>query len=65
MTASLTVVQRRLSTILVPAVAVVAMSSLTAGCSTVDNDAAARVNDTELTPDELTDLVEVLGQRSR
>jgi hypothetical protein len=54
-------VQRRLSTILVPVVAVVAMSSLTAGCSTADNDASARVNDTELMPDELTDLVEVLG----
>ena len=37
------------------------MSSLSAGCSTADNDAAARVNDTELSPDGLTDLVEVLG----
>jgi len=61
-TASLTVVSRRLSTILIPAVAILAASSLGAGCSTVDNDAAARVNDTELSPEALTDLVEVLGQ---
>jgi hypothetical protein len=62
LTASLTVVPRRLSTILVPAVAIMAMSSLTAGCSTVEENASARVNDIELTPDELTDLVDVLGR---
>jgi hypothetical protein len=55
-------VSRRLPTILIPAVAIVAASSLAAGCSTVDNDAAARVNDAELSPEALTDLVEVLGQ---
>jgi hypothetical protein len=54
-------VSRRLSTILIPAAAVLAASSLGAGCSTVENDAAARVNDTELTPDDLSDLVAVLA----
>ena len=53
---------RRLSTILIPAVAILAASSLGVGCSTVDNDAAARVNDSELSPEDLSDLVEVLGQ---
>ena len=62
MTASLTVVHRRRLTILLPAVAVLAASSLGAGCSTVENDASARVNDTELSPDELTELVDVVGQ---
>jgi len=60
-TASLTVVHRRQLTILLPAIAILAASSLGAGCSTVENDASARVNDTELSPDELTDLVEVVG----
>lgn len=62
MTASLTVVHRRQLTILLPALAILAASALGAGCSTVENDASARVNDTELSPDELTDLVEVIGQ---
>jgi hypothetical protein len=61
-TASLTVVHRRQLTILLPAVAILAASSLGAGCSTVENkDVSARVNDTELSPEELTDLVEVVG----
>ena len=41
MTASLTVVHRRQLTILLPAVAILAASSLGAGCSTVENDASA------------------------
>lgn len=62
MTASLTVVHRRQLTILLPAVAILAASSLGAGCSTVENkDVSARVNDNELSPEELTDLVEVVG----
>jgi hypothetical protein len=61
-TASLTPVFRRRLTILLPTVAILAASSLGAGCSTVENDASARVNDTELSPDELADLVEVIGQ---
>ena len=62
MTASLTVVHRRRLTILLPTVAILAASSLGAGCSTVDNDASARVNDTELRPDQLTALVDVLAE---
>jgi hypothetical protein len=59
-TASLTVVHRRRLTILLPAVATLAASSLAAGCSSND-DASARVNDQELSPEALTDLVDVLG----
>ena len=62
MTASLTVVHHRQVPILLSAVAILAASSFVAGCSTVDDDASARVNDTELSPEELTDLVEVLSQ---
>ena len=58
MTASLTPVLRRQLTTLLPAAAIVAATWLTAGCSTVD-DAAARVNDTELSPEGLTELVDV------
>jgi hypothetical protein len=61
MTANLTVVLRRHLTILLPAIAVLATSALTTGCSTVENDAAARVNDTELSPEQLTELVGALS----
>jgi hypothetical protein len=61
-TASLTDVHRRHLTILLPVVVILAASSLGAGCSTVDNDVSARVNDTELSPAGLTELVDVLAQ---
>lgn len=51
---------RRPLTILFPALVILATSALSA-CSTVDDDAAARVNDTELSPDDLSDLVDVLA----
>jgi hypothetical protein len=63
-TASLTVVPRRRLTILLPTVAILAAASLGAGCSTVDSvdsDASARVNDAELSPEDLTELVDVLS----
>ena len=60
MTASLTPVRRRPLTTLLPTAAIVAATWLTAGCSSVD-DAAARVNDTELSPDGFTELVDALS----
>ena len=51
---------RRQLTILLPAIAVLTASASSAGCSTVD-DAAARVNDTELSPEGLTELVDALS----
>jgi len=60
-TASLTpVLRRQLTTLLPAAAAIVAVVLSTAGCSTVD-DAAARVNDTELSPEGLTELVDALS----
>lgn len=61
MTANLPVVHRRHLTILFPVIAILAASPLGAGCSTVENDAAARVNDTELSPEQLTELVDALS----
>ncbi len=53
---------RRLLTILLPLVAVTGLASSVAGCSTfTDSNAAARVDDTELSADQLADLVSVLG----
>lgn len=62
MTASLTDVHRRLLTILLPAAGLLAVTSLS-GCSTSsnNNDVAAQVNANELSPDELTELVTVVG----
>ena len=63
MTASLTPVHRRLLTILFSVTGLFALSAATSGCSTFsDADAAARVDDTELSPDELSNLVDVLAQ---
>lgn len=63
MTASLTDVHRRLLTILLSVTGLFALSAAASGCSTFsDADAAARVDDTELTPDGLSDLVDVISQ---
>ncbi len=54
---------RRLLTILFSVTGLFALSAATSGCSTFsDADAAARVNDTELSPDQLSSLVDVLAQ---
>jgi hypothetical protein len=56
-------VHRRLLTILLSVTGLFALSAATSGCSTFsDADAAARVDDTELSPDGLSDLVDVIAQ---
>ena len=63
MTASLTDVHRRLLTILFSVTGILALSAATSACSTVSNvDAAARVDDAELSPDQLSDLVDAIAQ---
>jgi hypothetical protein len=58
-------VHRRLLTILLPLAATVGLATATAGCSTFsDSDAAARVDDSELSPDELSALVDVLASET-
>ena len=53
--------RRRLSTVLLPAAALLAVASLSACSAADDNDVAARVNDSELSNDELADLVTIVG----
>jgi hypothetical protein len=63
LTASLSAVHRRLLTILFSITGLFALSAAASGCSTFsDADAAARVDETELPPDELSDLVDALAQ---
>lgn len=54
---------RRLLTILLSVTGLFALSAAASGCSSFsDADASARVNDTELSPEQLTSYVEALGQ---
>ena len=62
MTASLSAVHRRLLTILLSVTGLFALSAAASGCSTFsDADAAARVDDTELSPDGLAELIDVIS----
>ena len=61
-TASLSAVHRRLLTILFSATGLFALSAATSGCSTVsDADAAARVDEAELSSDGLSDLIDAIA----
>ena len=63
MTASLTDVHRRLLTILLPAAGLAGRHFVerVSSTSSNNNDVAAQVNENELSPDELTELVTVVG----